>query len=240
MQFELSDGSSVPVELRRRKGNRYLRLRIGRQNQVVLSAPLQCSEKDVLAFAEKNRSWIEKQLAKAPQQRTLSDWFAEHPYLSVNGDLIAVRIERVSDSIYLNYKFEVDGSELVLLIPEEVDSFERCVLQLVRHFAKDALDSRVAYHAERLDLRYTKLGVRDQSSRWGSCSESGSISLNWRLILLAPELQDYVILHELAHLTEMNHSTRFWALLDRYDPARKAHEVQINQLAAEVMRVGRI
>ena len=65
------------------------------------------------------------------------------------------------------------------------------------------------------------------------------MSLNWRLILLPPELQDYVILHELAHLTEMNHSARFWALLERYDPQRAEHEAALDALSARLMRVGR-
>jgi len=83
------------------------------------------------------------------------------------------------------------------------------------------------------------LSVRDQSSRWGSCSSRGAISLNWRLVLMEPALQDYVILHELAHLTEMNHSARFWDLLDTYDSGRAEHEAQLDACCAALMRVGR-
>jgi len=82
--------------------------------------------------------------------------------------------------------------------------------------------------------------VRDQATRWASCSARGAISLNWRLVLILPELQDSIMLHELAHLTEMNHSSRFWALLDQYDPNRRAHEAALNAITAEVMRVGRL
>jgi predicted metal-dependent hydrolase len=98
----------------------------------------------------------------------------------------------------------------------------------------------VAYHAKRFGLSYSVLSVRDQSSRWGSCSARRGISLNWRLILLQPELQDYIILHELAHLTEMNHGKGFWALLDIYDPNRITHEANIDKTSAELMRVARI
>ena len=97
----------------------------------------------------------------------------------------------------------------------------------------------MAYHAKRLGLHYRVLSVRDQSSRWGSCSAGRGISLNWRLVLLRPELQDYVILHELAHLTEMNHGKVFWALLDQYDPDRIRHERAIDKVSAELMRVAR-
>ena len=83
------------------------------------------------------------------------------------------------------------------------------------------------------------MSVRNQVSRWGSCSFSGTISLNWRLVLLDPELMDYVILHELAHLKQMNHSDKFWNQLEKYDPLYKFHESEINKISSEIMRVER-
>ncbi len=240
MHYPLTDAQSIPMEIRRRKGMRHLRLSIGHHNQLVVSVPWRCSEREALAFAEKQRPWIEAQLAKVPATRTLSDWLTEHPVLSGSGDQFFVRQLVVADRLRADYIFDAGGSELILRIPETAEAPEAALLQLVRRFAKDAMGCRVAYHAKRLGLSYGKLSVRDQSSRWGSCSSSAGISLNWRLVLLAPELQDYVILHELAHLTEMNHSPRFWALLDTYDPARLAHEAQIDAITAEIMRVGRI
>ncbi|MGJ8654724.1 MAG: M48 family metallopeptidase [Opitutaceae bacterium] len=239
MHFELSDNQQIPIEIRRRKGTRHLKLSIGYQNQVVLSVPWRCSEKEALKFAEKQRAWITKQLATAPATRTLTDWLAEHPRISGSGDVFHVRVEAVSNRVRPDYIFDAGGADLVLRIPDRVEDKQATLLQLVRRFAKDALGCRVPYHAKRLGLEYTKLSVRDQSSRWGSCSSSRGISLNWRLVLLAPELQDYVILHELAHLTEMNHSNHFWALLDSYDPERVSHENRLDTMTAEIMRVGR-
>ena len=109
----------------------------------------------------------------------------------------------------------------------------------MRLFSKHALACRLAYHARRLNLKFERVTVRDQRSRWGSCSSKKCISLNWRLILVDPELQDYVILHELAHLTEMNHSGRFWDLLDSYDPLRPSHESALKEVTGIIMRVGR-
>ena len=98
----------------------------------------------------------------------------------------------------------------------------------------------MAYQAKRFGLSYRAISIRNQTSRWGSCSARRCISLNWRLILLRPELQDYIILHELAHLTEMNHGKGFWELLDQYDPERIRHEVAIDKVSAELMRVARL
>lgn len=240
MHFPLSDERQLPVEIYRCKGTRHLKLSIGHHNQVVLSVPCRCSDKEALKFAEKQRLWIEQQLAKTPPARSLKDWLEEHPHISGSGDQFHVIIQRVADRKRADYTFTAGGSELVLRIPEEEADRDAALLQLVRRFAKDALSCRVPYHAQRLGLDYGKLSVRDQSSRWGSCSSSRGISLNWRLILLVPELQDYVILHELAHLTEMNHSKRFWALLESYDSDCKQHEAELDSITAEIMRVGRV
>lgn len=238
MFLSLNNGESVPVEVKRRKGTRHLRLSLDHSNQVVVSVPWRCSDREALKFVEKQRDWLEAQLAKVPRARTVADWFAEHPYLTGSGDQFTVRVE-TTERLRADYIFDQGGAEIVLRLPQQNEDSEGALLTLVRRFAKDAMLCRLAYHAKRLDLKFTKLSVRDQASRWGSCSSSGGISLNWRLVLVAPELQDYVILHELAHLTEMNHSSRFWALLDQYDPHREVHEAQLDVLTAAIMRVGR-
>lgn len=224
--------------MRRRKGARHLRLSLDHSNQIVASVPWRCSEREAGKFVEAQRAWLETQLARVPRTRTLSDWFTEHPQLSGSGDRFTVQMA-ATERLRADYIFDNGGADIILRIPQTAECVDTALLQLVRRFAKDAMTCRLAYHAKRLDLKFTKLSVRDQSGRWGSCSSSGGISLNWRLVLVAPELQDYVILHELAHLTEMNHSRRFWALLDQYDPQRQASESALDTLTPEIMRVGR-
>jgi len=236
MELRLSCGDSVAIEIRRRKGARHLRLRLGHQNQVVASVPWRCSDREVLQFVEKQRHWLDAQLAKVPQTRSIAAWLAEFPQVSASGDRFHVRVER-TERLRADYTFENGGADLVFRLPDPSDGGS--LMRVVRCFAKDALPCRVAYQARRLGLKIPVVSVRDQSSRWGSCSSRGSLSLNWRLILLRPELQDYVVLHELAHLTEMNHSKRFWALLDQYDPQRVAHEAALDEVSATIMRVGR-
>jgi predicted metal-dependent hydrolase len=238
MFFLRASGESVPVSVRRRKGARHLRLSLDHSNEIVASVPWRCSDREAGKFVEKQRAWLEAQLERVPPSRSLTDWLEEHAQVSGSGDVFTVRLE-ATERLRADYIFDKGGAEIVLRIPQTVEAPDAALLQLVRRFAKDAMTCRLAYHAKRLELKFRKLSVRDQSSRWGSCSSSGGISLNWRLVLLAPELQDYVILHELAHLSQMNHSRRFWALLDQYDPERQKHEAMIDTLTAEIMRVGR-
>ncbi|MGA7973808.1 MAG: M48 family metallopeptidase, partial [Pseudolabrys sp.] len=72
--------------------------------------------------------------------------------------------------------------------------------------------------AERLGVKVKRVSIRDQSSRWGSCSSTGVLSYSWRLILAPPFVLDYLAAHEVAHLVEMNHSKKFWRLVDRLCP----------------------
>jgi len=81
------------------------------------------------------------------------------------------------------------------------------------------LPPRVLALAAQHDLTVHRVTVRNQRSRWGSCSRRGTISLNWRLVQTPETVRDYIILHELAHLRQMNHSSKFWAEVERFCPA---------------------
>jgi predicted metal-dependent hydrolase len=89
--------------------------------------------------------------------------------------------------------------------------------------AKQFLSLRTAYWAEKMQLRPTRLSYKEQTSRWGSCSSSKSLSFNWRLIHVPPVVADYVVIHELAHIKELNHSAAFWELVAKFDPAHRVH-----------------
>lgn len=80
--------------------------------------------------------------------------------------------------------------------------------------AKRIFPERTAYFAKRMGVDYGRITIREQKTRWGSCSSKGNLNFNWKLVLLDPELQDYVVVHELAHRREMNHSVAFWKVVE--------------------------
>ena len=80
--------------------------------------------------------------------------------------------------------------------------------------AKRIFPERTAYFAKRMGVDYGRITIREQKTRWGSCSSKGNLNFNWKLVLLAPELLDYVVVHELAHRREMNHSKNFWKIVE--------------------------
>ena len=80
--------------------------------------------------------------------------------------------------------------------------------------AKRIFPERTAYFAKRIGVDYGRITIREQKTRWGSCSSKGNLNFNWKLVLLDPELLDYVVVHELAHRREMNHSVAFWKVVE--------------------------
>ncbi len=91
----------------------------------------------------------------------------------------------------------------------------------LKKFSKDFIIERTEILAEEYDFQYKKVAIRDQNTRWGSCSSRKNLNFNWRLIFAPMQVLDYVIIHELCHLKEMNHSKRFWDLVKLFDPNYK-------------------
>ena len=87
--------------------------------------------------------------------------------------------------------------------------------------AKETITKRASYFARLMGVSYRNITIREQKTRWGSCSSEKNLNFNWKLILAPPEVLDYVVVHELAHRKEMNHSKAFWNIVERYLPDYK-------------------
>jgi len=124
-----------------------------------------------------------------------------------------------------------------LLVSGDLDDFEACRQALCRWLRRRATNVLVPWVADaalRHRLEYGRVSVRQQRTRWASCSRQKTISLNARLLFLQRDLVEYVVLHELCHTAEMNHSPRFWARLKKHDPDCHAHRMLLRAAAASV------
>lgn len=225
----------VPYAVERSRRLRNLRVVFRRGDRVLLRLPPQMSEEAALKFLQSQGPWLSKHLGKLPPPISLHEFLLREKRIAFDGDWLPIemREEPAKES-----SWRKQGSLLVLAFPPDgpVDDWLR---ELLHSFARKAVPIRVARLAERHGVYPGRITIRDQRTRWGSCSGRRTLSLNWRLLLLPPELQDYIILHELAHLTHLNHSPKFWDLLNRYDPASRQHDRRIGQLCAEIMPLGR-
>ena len=106
--------------------------------------------------------------------------------------------------------------------------------KLYRKKAKMQLENRCAYFAKRMEVDYNRIAVRAAKTRWGSCSAQGNLNFHWKLVLMPPEILDYVVVHELAHRKEMNHSQRFWAEVERILPDYKARRKWLKEFGSQV------
>lgn len=133
-------------------------------------------------------------------------------------------------------KHEVDEDSIRL---RESAVQQSSVKQVLKNFyrsrARDYLTDRTDHYAERMDVEYEKLELRNQRTRWGSCSTGGTISLNWRLIMAPPDVIDYLVVHELAHLTEQHHGREFWQLVGEHVPDYKEKAEWLEQNSAKLV-----
>ena len=100
--------------------------------------------------------------------------------------------------------------------------------------ASDFFPLRVQHFEKIMGVHHKKIAIRDQKTRWGSCSSSGTLSFNWRLIMAPPEVLDYVVVHELAHFTHMDHSKAFWATVESVPPDYEKHRKWLNEHGQEL------
>ena len=104
-----------------------------------------------------------------------------------------------------------------------------------RRAAPELVTMLAEEEAEELGVRWSRIEIRDQRSRWGSCSTRGTLSFNWRLVLAPFEVLDYVVVHELCHLREPNHSRRFWKLVEHRRPDWRAHRDWLHEHGPELL-----
>lgn len=200
---------TVPLlVVRNPRARRYL-LRLRPDGAARVTIPRGGSQAEALAFLERNRGWLAEQLQKQQAR-------PRHPATWNLGSEIWFRGEPVRIELVAPGKTSF-GAE-ILAVKDGAADLRPAIEKYLRRLAARELPPRVREFAAQHQFTVQRITVRNQKSRWGSCSRRGTISLNWRLIQTPDFVRDYIILHELAHLRHMNHSGRFWAEVERLCP----------------------
>ncbi|MGN6554759.1 MAG: M48 family metallopeptidase [Verrucomicrobiota bacterium] len=197
------NGRNIPIVLVRNPRARRYVLRLRPDGAARVTIPRGGSMAEAQRFAERNISWVERQLVRlAANPRSPKEWTLGTTFL-LRGE--SVTLDKAADrSDHVQF-----GSEL-LRVNDAETSLRAAVEKHLWHLAARELPPKVFEFAQMHGLTVRRVTVRNQKSRWGSCSRRGTISLNWRLIQAPAFVRDYIILHELMHLRQMNHSVRFW------------------------------
>jgi predicted metal-dependent hydrolase len=227
------DRSIYLVRLRRHRQARRYTLRIqSATREVVLTIPPRGTLKEAREFAQKHGAWIAARLDRLPKAAPFADGVIV-PLRGVPHRIVHRRTMR--GSVWT--ETDTDGAQL-LCVAGHAPHIDRRISDFLRREAKRNLEAASLRYAYALGVRIKRLAVRDQSSRWGSCSTSGALSFSWRLILAPPFVLDYLAAHEVAHLLEMNHSTRFWRLVQKLCPDHERAKVWLDVHGTDLHRYG--
>jgi predicted metal-dependent hydrolase len=227
------DWATYDVRVRRHRQARRYTLRIHAvTREIVLTMPPRGSLRDAQIFAQKHSAWIAARLDRLPCATAFADG-AEVPLRGVMHRIVHRRGMRG-----VVWAEAADGGTRLLCVAGEAPHINRRVIDFLKREASRDLEAASRRYAEMLDVTIKRISIRDQSSRWGSCSSTGVLSYSWRLILAPPFVLDYLAAHEVAHRVELNHSSRFWRTLQRICPNTDRAKAWLDAHGAGLHRYG--
>lgn len=201
----VADGLELAVRVNRRA--RRISLKVDPAlERAVLVLPGPGALDEGVSFARSRAPWLKGALARLPPRVAFADG-ALVPYRGRPHRIRHVPADR-----------GVRCRDDEILVAGRPEHLERRLADWLKAEARRLLAIRATAHAAALERRVARIGVRDPRSRWGSCAPDGRLSFSWRLVLAPPEVLDYVVAHEVAHLVEANHGPGFWALVARLEP----------------------
>jgi predicted metal-dependent hydrolase len=205
-----TDDDIVVQFVRERRARKYI-IRVRPDGSLRVTIPRGGSRRDAEAFVARHRAWAESERRRVAAEHAPAEWRVGHTIL-LRGEPVALRLER-------------DWRGPVLLVGDErlrvddgVVELREAAEQALRQIATRELLPRLFQLAGMHGLTVRRATIRNQRSRWGSCSPTGAIALNFRLIQMPPSVCEYVLLHELMHLRQQNHSRRYWRLVEQVCP----------------------
>src|SRR5689334_9466430 len=225
------DGEAVAVAVKVSSRARSYRLSLPHGGAPLLTVPRFGRWAEAKAFLERHTAWLADRMEKSVK-----------PVAFVRGAIVPLRgvDHRIVPTGRVRGVVEVgehDG-ELALLVPGAPEHRARRLTDWLKAEAHKDLTRRVKAHANNLGVEIHSIVMRSQSTRWGSCSSSGKLNFNWRLVIAPPYVLDYMAAHEVAHMLQMNHSSRFWAVVARTLPTMERGREWLRLHGRELMVYG--
>ena len=239
--LEFQDDSTIRTlycELRKSKRARRLNLRLKSPTHALLTFPYRMSWQVAEDFLSKQKSWLQQKSLEFPPFLSLKQHFSRGGEICLNQTLLERTVRIVENCSNDRPRVSLENQEIGIYINAgKKDDVQ--IKQVCRKLACQFLPGWTEWAADQVGLFPKKVRIGDQRTRWGSCSPKGTLSLNWRIILLPKELGSYVIFHELAHLAQMNHSPKFWQKLEEFVPNAKAVDRKLTKDGKVIFSLGR-
>ena len=223
----------VDVSIKNISRSRSFKIRMLDKRSAVLTKPKCASVKEAVAFLESCKKWISEQIEILCENISLSAFLSDSP--KIYAPRLIEHIDIIQSRTSPFFIFDEDSSKLVFAVRQESRDID--LQNMFLQFAEQRLNKLAQEESVRTGLRFSKLTVRNQSSRWASRSCSGALSLNWRIMLLENEFQRYIVCHELAHTQFMDHSVSFWIFLNRIFPNAQKIDKQVSNLAKQIFNI---
>ncbi|MBV8917819.1 M48 family metallopeptidase [Bradyrhizobium sp.] len=227
-------GSQIySIRLRRHRRARRYTLRIHPSDrEAILTIPPRGTIAEAKDFAQRHGGWIAARLGRLPKAAP----FLPGTVVPLRG--VPYRIVHRAGERGTVWTETRDSGEKILCVAGAIEHIERRVHDFLKREARRELQKAAQDYADTLSVKVKRLSIRDQSSRWGSCTSAGSLSFSWRLILAPPMVLDYLAAHEVAHLVEMNHSPRFWRIVARICPSLERAKKWLDTCGNDLHRYG--
>lgn len=219
---------SIEYTIKKHKSAKNLKIKIDAKGTVVVVCPPYIPKFIVNQFVKKNQDWIlnhTKNISYKPKFNTpeFVYIFGKKYYKKLDFSLtkkigMYTRGENLVFNPTSQPKIETDNDR-----KQWDKKFQKKLEDFLKNTATHYIIARTHQIAQKMELKFNKLSLRKQKTRWGSCSSQKNLNFNWQLVYFDPKIIDYVIIHELSHLVHMNHSKNFWNLVAKYDPEYKKH-----------------
>ncbi|MCL1886300.1 MAG: M48 family metallopeptidase [Dehalococcoidia bacterium] len=210
------DGISIPYTLIKSRASRHARLKVSPENGLSVILPQHYPTSFAEKFIRDKQQWITNKLAMLQNNRQI---YADASRVQYLGNTLNIRIQATSDSAAI---VRLNGNDLDVCLPTGFTEARQVVDAWLKTRARDIILPLTEQLSLRLNAHYSSVHIRTAKTRWGSCSPRGALNLNWKLVMLPQDIIEYVIIHELCHLREMNHSPAFWRLVEQYCPNWRA------------------
>lgn len=221
-------GRPVAVLVRVSARAKSYRLSVSPRSGPVLTVPTSGRWRDAEAFLLRHRGWLGARLEKSDGAPAALADGAVIPLRGVSHTVVSLPKPRGLVGISENGE---------ILVPGGPDHCRRRLLDWLRSEARKDLEAACALHAGNLGVNVASIALRDQSSRWGSCSSARRLNFNWRLVMAPPFVLDYVAAHEVAHILEMNHAPAFWRTVGRTLPGYEKGRAWLKSNGQDLMRI---